>query len=86
MMRAVRAGWPVVPTYGLSETASGATALSMAEALDHPGSAGRPLPGVRVTIDEPAADGVGEIIVETSARFSGYLSDTVPGSAAVSLR
>ncbi|MHB8891736.1 MAG: alpha/beta fold hydrolase [Candidatus Limnocylindrales bacterium] len=73
--RAIRAGWPVVPTYGLSETGSGATALPTAEALDHPGSAGRPLPGVRVTIDEPGADGVGEIVVESTARFSGYLGD-----------
>ncbi len=73
--RAVRAGWPVVPTYGLSETASGATALPTADALDHPDSAGRPLPGVRVTIDDPDADGVGEILVETASRFSAYLGE-----------
>jgi len=79
--RAIRAGWPVVPTYGLSETGSGATALATAEAGDHPGSSGRPLPGVRVTVDEPDADGVGEIVVETPARFSGYLGD--PGPAAL---
>ena len=42
--RAVRAGWPVVPTYGLSETGSGATALATEEALEHPGSAGRRSP------------------------------------------
>ena len=80
--RAIRAGWPVVPTYGLSETGSGATALATAEAFDHPGSAGRPLPGVRVTIDEPDADGVGEIVVETAARFSGYLGDPPPAAPA----
>ena len=80
--RAIRAGWPVVPTYGLSETGSGATALATAEALDHPGSAGRPLPGVRVTIEEPDADGVGEIVVETAARFSGYLGDPPPAALA----
>jgi o-succinylbenzoate---CoA ligase len=73
--RAVGAGWPVVPTYGLSETGSGATALPTAAALDHPGSAGLALPGARVRIDQPDADGVGEIVVETVARFSGYLGD-----------
>ena len=36
VIRAVRAGWPVVPTYGLSETGSGATALPTAEALSTP--------------------------------------------------
>jgi O-succinylbenzoic acid--CoA ligase len=73
--RAVRAGWPVVPTYGLTETGSGATALPTAEALGHPASAGRPLPGVSVTIDEPDDDGVGEILVESPAVFSGYLGE-----------
>ena len=58
-------------TYGLSETGSGVTALPSAEALDHPGSAGRPLPGVRVTIEGPDDEGVGEIVVEST-----------PGSAA----
>ena len=44
------AGWPVVPTYGLSETGSGVTALATREALGPPGLGRRPLPGVRVTI------------------------------------
>jgi O-succinylbenzoic acid--CoA ligase len=70
--RALDAGWPVVPTYGLSEAGSGVTALSSEEARLAPGSAGRPLPGVRVTIEEPDTDGVGEIIVTTAAGFSGY--------------
>ena len=73
--RAAHAGWPIVPTYGLSEAGSGVTALPADEALDHPGSAGRALPGVQLTIDEPDPDGVGEIVVTTAARFSGYLGD-----------
>ena len=81
--RALRAGWPVVPTYGLSETASGATVLTTAEALDRPGSAGRALPGMHVTIDEPGPDGVGEIVVETGALFSGYLGDPPPAAPPV---
>lgn len=71
--RAVLAGWPVVPTYGLTETGSGVTALPIVDASLYPGSAGPPLPGVRIRIDEPDADGVGEIVVETEARFSGYV-------------
>jgi O-succinylbenzoic acid--CoA ligase len=74
--RALAAGWPVVPTYGLSEAGSGVTALATADARIAPGTAGRPLLGVRVTIEEPAADGVGEIVVESPAGFSGYLGDT----------
>jgi pimeloyl-ACP methyl ester carboxylesterase len=73
--RALDAGWPVIPTYGLTETASGATALPTAEARDHPGSAGRPLPGTELAINEPDADGVGEIVVRTAARSSGTVGD-----------
>ncbi len=43
-------GWPVVPTYGMTETASGVTALPAGEAALHPGSAGRPLAGVEIAI------------------------------------
>ena len=78
--RALRAGWPVVPTYGLSETGSGVTALETCGAWDHPGSAGGGLPGMRVTIADEDRDGVGEIVVETAARFSGYLGE--PGAPA----
>lgn len=75
VLRALERGWPVVPTYGLTEAGSGVTALPTAEAAAAPASAGRPLPGVDVTIDAPGADGAGEIIVETPARFAGYLDD-----------
>jgi O-succinylbenzoic acid--CoA ligase len=71
--RAAAAGWPVVTTYGLTEAGSGVTALPVEEAAEHPGSAGRPLPGVAVRIAEPGPDGVGEIQVLTPAVFGGYL-------------
>jgi len=74
--RAARAGWPVIPTYGLSEMGSGVTALSAGEALAAPGTAGRPLPGVTVMIGEPGPDGVGEILVTGQSRSSGYLGET----------
>ena len=72
--RALAAGWPVVPTYGLTEAASGVTALSTSEAATRPGSAGRPLPGVALRIAVPGPDGSGEIQVRTPAAFSGYLA------------
>lgn len=71
--RALAAGWPVVPTYGLSEAGSGVTALATADAAARPGSAGWPLPGVALRIADAAADGSGEIWVRTPAAFSGYL-------------
>ena len=72
--RALAAGWPVVPTYGLTEATSGVTALATAEAASRPGSAGRPLPGVALRIADPGPDGSGEIQVRTPAAFSGYLA------------
>jgi O-succinylbenzoic acid--CoA ligase len=73
--RALAAGWPVVPTYGLTEAGSGVTALPTAEAAAHAETAGRPLPGVSIRIEDPDADGVGDILVVSPARFSGYLDD-----------
>jgi O-succinylbenzoic acid--CoA ligase len=73
VLRAVAAGWPVVPTYGLTEAGSGVTALPADEVAAMPSSAGRPLPGVGVRIAEPGPDRVGEIQVRTPAAFSGYL-------------
>ncbi|HEY6569428.1 MAG TPA: alpha/beta fold hydrolase [Candidatus Limnocylindrales bacterium] len=73
--RALDAGWPVVPTYGLSEAGSGVTALPTAEAREAPTSAGRPLPGVTIAIETPDADGIGEILVTTPARFEGYAGE-----------
>ncbi len=73
--RALRAGWPVIPTYGLSETASGATALATEDAWDLPGSAGAPLPGVHLALADEDETGVGEIVVEATSRFSGYLGE-----------
>ena len=84
--RALAAGWPVVPTYGLTEAASGVTALATIDATARPWSAGRPLPGVEVRIVPPPGDrpggGPGDIEVRTPAAFSGYLGrpDATAGS------
>lgn len=74
--RSVEAGIPVVPSYGLTETASGVVALASREASARPGSAGRPLPGAEVRIgtpDGPAPAGeLGEILVRGPMVFAGY--------------
>lgn len=77
VLRAVAAGWPVIPTYGLTEMSSGVTALPAPEAKEAPGTAGRPLPGVTLTIRDPGPDGVGEILVDGPSRCSGCLGETV---------
>jgi O-succinylbenzoic acid--CoA ligase len=74
---AALAGLPVVPTYGLTETASGVVALTPDEALERPDAAGRALPGacVRIRIDDRDADPgeIGEIEVRGPMVFAGYL-------------
>jgi O-succinylbenzoic acid--CoA ligase len=70
--RALKAGWPVVPTYGMTESASGLTALATADAGSRPGSAGRALPQVQLRVANAAADGVGDIEVRGPSVFSGY--------------
>lgn len=81
--RAIAAGWPVVPTYGLTEAGSGVTALATAEAAAHAATAGRALPGVRLRIDGPDDTGVGEIHIDSPARFSDYLGDPAATAAAL---
>ena len=71
--RALDMGWPVVPTYGMTESASGVTALATAEAAGRPGSAGRPLPGAELRIARPGPDGIGEIEVRGPSIFAGYV-------------
>ncbi|HET7727609.1 MAG TPA: alpha/beta fold hydrolase [Candidatus Limnocylindrales bacterium] len=72
--RAVDAGLPVVPTYGLTEATSGVTALPASESPSAPGSSGRPLPGVDLRIDAPSGE-EGEILVRGSMVFAGYDGD-----------
>ncbi len=87
--RAVASGFPVVPTYGLTEAASGVTALPAAEAANHPEAAGWALPGIRVRVvgddgGQAAAGEVGEILVAGPTVFAGYDGD--PEATARALR
>ena len=66
--RAIRAGAPVVQTYGLTETASQVVTLAPEDAVTKLGSAGKPLMGSQVRI---AADG--EILVRGPTVSPGYL-------------
>ncbi len=81
--RALAAGWPVVPTYGLTEAGSGVTALPSSDAADHPDSAGPALPGVQIRIAAPDDGGIGEIEVRSAALFDGYLDDPDATTAAM---
>ena len=80
--RARQAGYPVLTTYGLTETGSGVACGGADQAtLDDP-TAVRPLAGVEVRVEpDGAADGSGEILVRGSVVFSGYVDDA-PASAA----
>jgi O-succinylbenzoic acid--CoA ligase len=85
--RALEAGLPIVTTYGLTEAASGVTALPAAEARAAPGSAGRPLPGVLLRVVDAEgrdvrAGATGSIIVGGPTLASGYLDDPAATTAA----
>ncbi len=72
LLRAVAAGWPVIPSYGMTETASGVVALAVAEVASHAGTAGRALPRVDLRLDG------GRIAVRGPMVFPGYLGDPGP--------
>ncbi len=81
---AIRAGLPVVPTYGLTETASGVVALHTNEASVHPTAAGRAMPGValriRVGEREAGQDEVGDIEIRGPMLCSGYVEQSATPS------
>lgn len=72
--RAAARGLPVLQTYGLTEATSQVTTLSPADALEHLGSAGKPLFSIRVAVDAPPGE-PGEILVAGPTVFAGYFDD-----------
>ena len=64
---------PIYKTYGMTETFSQSVTFSV---LDYPhkrDSVGKPLPGMRIRIDNPDADGVGEIHLTGPMVMTGYI-------------
>ncbi len=69
----------LIDGYGCTESGPTGTALHKADALDHPGSVGRPWPYLQVAVADPgtgeqAAPGVtGEILIRSPGEMIGYL-------------
>jgi O-succinylbenzoic acid--CoA ligase len=69
VQRALDAGLPVLPTYGMTETTSQMATVSPGEERQALGTVGRPLDGMVVTFED------GEILVEGPAVSPGYLGE-----------
>jgi long-chain acyl-CoA synthetase len=67
-------GFTILEGYGLTE-ASPVLTVTRPENRMLTGSVGRPLPGVEVKIDDPDANGVGEVIARGPNVMLGYYSD-----------
>lgn len=68
--RARRAGWPVCPSYGMTETCAAASVFTGSPGAWKAGDAGLPLPGVRVRVTD-----AGTLAIATPARMAGYLGE-----------
>jgi acyl-CoA synthetase (AMP-forming)/AMP-acid ligase II len=80
LLRRVRAGLTavqarIVTGYGLSENAGQATAASGADAVERPGSSGRPLPCVELRIAPRPGLSDGEVLVRSPTQMLGYFGD-----------
>ena len=65
-------GWDVRSGYGLAETSASITVPLGGKRL---GSAGRAVEGCDIRIDQPDAEGIGEILLKGPVVFSGYLNN-----------
>ena len=64
---------PIYKTYGMTETFSQSVTFSVLGYPHKRDSVGRPLPGMQVRIDNPDADGVGEIHLTGPMVMTGYI-------------
>lgn len=60
-------------TWGMTEGAGFFTVAGSADLKHHPGSVGRPYPTVELSILDPGADGVGEVLVRSPTVMRGYV-------------
>ena len=71
---------PIYKTYGMTETFSQSVTFSVLEYPHKRESVGKPLPGMQVRIDNPDADGVGEIHLTGPMVMTGYINkETIDG-------
>jgi O-succinylbenzoic acid--CoA ligase len=84
LARARDRGLPVLPTYGLTETASQVATAAPAPTACPPTAVGRALPGTDIRIDAPDARGWGEIVVRGPTVMAGYFRN--PEATAAALR
>ena len=68
--RYIDLGWPMLEGYGLTETSPVVCANRPPD--PSPGAVGWPLPGIEVRVDEPDADGDGELVVRGPNVMLGY--------------
>lgn len=73
-------GWQVATGYGLVETTSIATFNPRGRS--RVGSAGRPVRGVELRIDDPDPEGRGEVLIRGPTVFAGYRNDPEATAAA----
>ncbi len=86
LCRALDAGVPVYPTYGMTEAASQVTTATPAQTETYPGSVGQPLLTTTVAVVDETGAPVdagerGEIVVDGPAVTPGYLDDNVTEGA-----
>ena len=74
-------GYTMVQAYGLTETSAAATMTPVsANAL---GTVGRPLRGVRIRIDQPNGDGIGEVSIAGDILMQGYYKNPEATAGAI---
>ncbi len=67
-------GFKIAEGYGLTETSAVSTLTS--PDIPNPGSAGKPLPGIDIKINNPDETGTGEILIRGPNVTSGYYKNT----------
>ena len=67
--KAIAAGWPLYPSYGMSESAAQIATFDPANGIWHEGLVGKPMPGHEIKIDDD-----GRIAIRGPQIMLGYLS------------